>query len=216
MTYDGTGKIGAELAALYGFSPKNQTRIAELMKLAKVALEITNASRLNTDDKLRVYQWHSKRVQDIKRPDTVKQPEPVQNIKPIIKKAITPKAEPVQDFKQVDAIQFCEVKPVAVQNIKQADTTEAVQDFKQIDDYEVIHFGIKLYPNNPLHKVRRSSVALEGYFIKALVRRHGLTDNTSIRKWIEQRIIDDGGLDITNSKLTTTTQVKRMIVEAIV
>ncbi len=211
MSY--TGNLGKDLSDLYDFSPKSQDKIFSLIGQAKAALGI---EQLTETERSKVYQWHFDRVQNIKQADTVKPPVAAQSTKPVSRKIITLKARPATDFKQVDVVQFCEVEAEPVKNSQQTDIPVAVQYFKQVNNYDVIHFGIMLYPNNPLFKVRRSTVALEGYFIKALVRRYNLSDNTGIRKWIEQRIIDCGGLDVANQKLTTATQVKRMIVEAIV
>ncbi len=106
----------------------------------------------------------------------------------------------VRHFKQTDLSLFDDV-----QNIKQP---ESIHFFEKINDYDVIHFSAKLQPN------KRSNFALEGYFIKALARKYELTNNSAVRQWIEAQVINTGGLE-TNSKITVTTQVKRLIVESI-
>jgi transposase-like protein len=55
---------------------------------------------------------------------------------------------------------------------------------------------------------------LEGYLVKALQRKHGLTDNTAIRAWIEQAIKADG--ERFDSAMPLTKQVKRMMIESFV
>ena len=55
---------------------------------------------------------------------------------------------------------------------------------------------------------------LEGYLVKALQRKHDLTDNPAIRAWIEQAIKSDGVRFDSDAPLTR--QVKRLIMESFV
>lgn len=73
------------------------------------------------------------------------------------------------------------------------------------------HFGVTITHQG---QSKRTTVMLEGYLVKALKRKHGLTDNATIRAWIEQAIkADDGHFD---SSMPLTKQVKRMIIESFV
>jgi transposase-like protein len=81
------------------------------------------------------------------------------------------------------------------------DIDEAVYDFKQI------HFAIN-------RGNKRTTVMLEGYLVKALQRKHGLTHNRAIRAWIEQAIKNDGARFDSDAPLTK--QVKRLIIESLV
>ncbi len=57
--YDGVGKLGDELAKLYGFSPGNNDRIANLTAEAKAGLGITSKAKKRTaDENLALWQWH--------------------------------------------------------------------------------------------------------------------------------------------------------------
>jgi len=119
-------------------------------------------------------------------------------------------ADIVQDIKQVTHVRYFKQTDLSLfDDVQDITQIKSVQYFEQINDYDIIHFAVKLQPN------KRSNIALEGYFIKALARKYGLTDNTTVRQWIEARVADLGGLDA-NPKITVTTQVKRLIVEAIV
>jgi len=118
----------------------------------------------------------------------------------------------VQDVKQTDSGGLDLAADRIVQNIKQDapaqlddDIDVAVYDFKQI------HFAVMF-----AHKghIKRTTVMLEGYLVKALQRKHGLVDNPAIRAWIEQAIKNDGLRFDSDSPLTR--QVKRIITESLV
>lgn len=119
---------------------------------------------------------------------------------------------PVQDVKQTDNNNPDLSSDSTVQNIKQDapaqlddDIDTAVYDFKQI------HFAVMF-----AHKghIKRTTVMLEGYLVKALQRKHGLADNPAIRAWIEQAIKADGVRFDSDAPLTR--QVKRIITESLV
>ena len=212
MSY--TGNLGKDLSDLYDFSPKSQDKVFSLIGQAKAALGI---EQLTETERSKIYQWHFDRVQNIKQTDTVKPPVATQSTKPVSRKIITLKARPATDFKQVDVVQFCEVEAEPVNNSQQTDIPEAVQYLKQVDNYDVIHFGVTLQPKSRLKQSpRRSTIALEGYFVRALVRKYGFRDNAAVRQWIEARVVHLGGIDTDTPKLTATTQIKRIIIEAIV
>lgn len=93
---------------------------------------------------------------------------------------------------------------------------EAVQNIKQIKpdispdfDYVATHYAITIGG-------KRTTVAIEGYLIKPLVKRFMLSSSTEIRRWIEKRIDADAKFNANATGLTVTAQVKRIIVEAIV
>ena len=119
---------------------------------------------------------------------------------------------PVQDVKQSDNDGLDLSADSTVQHIKQDavvqlddDMDSAVYDFKQI------HFAVMF-----AHKghIKRTTVMLEGYLVKALQRKHGLIDNPAIRAWIEQAIKNDGVRFDSDAPLTR--QVKRIIIESLV
>jgi len=196
MPYDGTSKLGDALAALYGCSPRSHNKIAGLVGEAKAALGITSkAKNLPDDVKLAIYRWHYERL------------------------------NPVKYVKQVDSIQDEPVKSVEdaiVQNIKQSSPDSLVQYVKQdvtvhddidnlVYDFKQVHFAVTFsHQGQP----KRTTVMLEGYLVKALQRKHGLTDNSAIRAWIEQAIKADG--ERFDSFAPLTRQVKRMIIESFV
>lgn len=49
------------------------------------------------------------------------------------------------------------------------------------DDYDQLHFGVTI-----THKgqSKRTTVMLEGYWVKVLQRKHGLANNATIREWM--------------------------------
>jgi hypothetical protein len=67
-SYDGTSSLGAALADLYNFSPKNQTKIAQKIKEGREAVgtniisEKKKARHLTADEKIAVFNWHSQKV----------------------------------------------------------------------------------------------------------------------------------------------------------
>jgi predicted DNA binding CopG/RHH family protein len=194
MQYDGTGKLAEALAGLYGCSPRNHNKIAELMKNAKADLGMTSKARnLPDTDKLAIYRWHYQRlnpVQDFKRDNTIQLPDNTDS-------ANTPELaihSIVYDVKQNAPVQ---------QYVNNSHLT--------IDDYHQIHFAVTI---NHQKQPKRTTVMLEGYLVKALQRKHGLPDNTAIRAWIEQAIRRDGNRFDTGAPLTK--QVKRIVIESFV
>ena len=187
MQYDGSGKLGAAIADLYGLSPKSQAQIAVLIKQAKDGLGITSkAKRLPDNVKRDIYQWHYDRlntVQHIKQDDSF-QDSHIQSLN----------NASVQDVKQNIPVQ-----------LDNDDIDNSVYDFKQI------HFAVTITHKG---KPKRTTIMLEGYLVKALQRKHNLADNTAIRAWIEQAIKDAG--DRFDSYAPLTTQVKRLIIESFV
>ncbi|MDD2724019.1 MAG: hypothetical protein PHH59_08380 [Methylovulum sp.] len=184
MPYDGTSKLGDAIAALYGCSPRSHNKIAALVREAKAGLGINSKTK--------------------KMPDAVKL---------AIYRWHYERLNPVQYVKQVDNIQYEPVQSVGdaiVQDVKQDvavqnDTDNLVYDFKQV------HFAVTFTRQG---QPKRTTVMLEGYLVKALQRKHGLTDNAAIRAWIEQAIKSDGVRFDSFAPLTR--QVKRMIIESFV
>ncbi|MDI1278803.1 hypothetical protein [Methylobacter sp.] len=207
MQYDGKGKLAGAIAELCGVSAKNQTRIAALIKQAKDELGITSKAKQMPDDmKLAIYRWHYDRlnpVQDIKRDEGIQ----VDDEKPVL----SPDSV-VYDVKQAEGDKLEVLPDSGVQYVKQDDSIlnddvidHPVYDFKQI------HFAVTLAHGG---KLKRTTVMLEGYLVKALQRKHGLTDNAAIRAWIEQVIKSDG--DRFDNHAPLTRQLKRVIIESFV
>ena len=227
MQYDGSGKLGEAIAALCECSPKSSALISNLIGQAKDGLGITSKSKKLPDDvKLRIWRWHYDRlnpVQDVKQ-DSSGQDSPVQ----------LPHDATVQDVKQTKDDAPDLLPDNTVQNVKHDNTVydikqtndnnmellpdSTVQDVKQdapvqldedmdnaVYDFKQVHFAVTV-------AARRTTVMLEGYLVKALQRKHGLIDNSSIRAWIEQTIKADGMRFDPDAALTR--QVKRLIVES--
>lgn len=205
MQYDGNGKLAPAIASLFKFSPKNQTRIAKLIKEAKKALGITsNSKNLPVDVKLAIYQWHYERlnpVYDVKQADggtlDLSLNDTVQDIK--------------QDVSVQDKLIIQALPDTIVQDVKQANPVQIEGADSSVYDFKQLHFAISLKQNG---QAKRTTVMLEGYLVKALQRKHDLSDNAAIRSWIEQAIKTDGGKFDCFAPLTK--QVKRMIIESMV
>jgi hypothetical protein len=205
MKYDGKDKLGAAIADLCGLSPKSQAQIAKRIKEAKTGLGITSKSKQLPDDiKLAIYQWHYDRlntVQDVKQDENA-QDSPAQSLHNGI----------VQDVKQADDDKLELLPDKAIQHVK-PDIPVPMNDNMDgsVCDFKQIHFAVTI-----THKGRpkRTTVMIEGYLMKALQRRHGLTDNPAIRAWIEQAIKNDGVRF--DSLAPLTKQVKRIMIESFV
>jgi hypothetical protein len=62
-TYDGKKAVGDVLAALYGFSPKNDSKVTEKINEVKNAGVIPHDAKRPTKlQKIAIYQWHIDRV----------------------------------------------------------------------------------------------------------------------------------------------------------
>ncbi len=205
MQYDGSGKLAEAIADLFGLSPKSQEQVAKRIKEAKAGLGITSKAKVLPDDvKLAIYQWHYDRlnpVQNIKQGGNG-QDSPVQSLHDAT----------VQDVKQTDNNNPDLLAGSTVQNIKQDAPTQLDDDIDNaVYDFKQIHFAVMF-----AHKghIKRTTIMLEGYWVKALQRKQGLTDNPAIRAWIEQAIKDDGVRFDSDAPLTR--QVKRIIIESLV
>jgi hypothetical protein len=100
----------------------------------------------------------------------------------------------------------------SVQYVKQDNPVHIDDDIdSSVYDFKQIHFAVTItHKGQP----KRTTVMIEGYLVKALQRKHGLTDNTAIREWIEQAIKNDGVRFDSFAPLTK--QVKRIIIESLV
>ena len=97
----------------------------------------------------------------------------------------------------------------SVYNVKQDSPIQSNDDNSDYD-FKHIHFAVTINHNE---QAKRTTVMLEDYLVKALQRKHGLSDNTAIRLWLEQAIKDDGRFD---SIQPLTRQLKRLIIESLV
>jgi hypothetical protein len=107
-----------------------------------------------------------------------------------------------------------EVKETPVDNdVQYVKQDSPVQDNNVVDssvqDFKQLHFAVTVTHDG---KPKRTTVMLEGYLVKALRYRQGLTDNAAIRTWVEQAIKSD---DRFESFAPLTRQVKRIIVESL-
>ncbi len=125
---------------------------------------------------------------------------------------ITSKSKKLPDDVKLEIWQWHYDRLNPVQDVKHGDVQDIKPDVpvQLNDDYAQLHFGVTVKRQG---QVKRTTVMLEGYLVKALGRKHGLTDNAAIRAWIEQAIQTGGGYD-DNEALTK--QVKRLIVESFV
>lgn len=111
----------------------------------------------------------------------------------------------VQDIKQDEAPNPEGQPDSPVYNVKQDEPLTDSGD-NNLDDFGQVHFAIQA-------RGKRTTVMLEGYLVKALQRKQGLTGNAATRAWIEQAIKADSRFD---SHAPLTRQVKRLIVESFV
>lgn len=125
---------------------------------------------------------------------------------------ITSRAKKLPDDVKLDIYRWHYDRLNPAQDVKQADDDKlellpdnAVYDFKQI------HFGVTISHDG---EPKRTTVMLDGYLVKALQRKHGLTDNPAIRAWVEQAIKNEGSKF--DSLAPLTKQVKRIIIESFV
>ena len=118
----------------------------------------------------------------------------------------------VQDVKRIDDDKLELLPDKTVQYVKQDISVQIDDDIdSSVYDFKQIHFAVTITHQGQL---KRTTVMIEGYLVKALQRKHGLTDNPAIRAWIEQAIKNDGVRF--DSLAPLTKQVKRIIIESFV
>lgn len=214
MQYDGKSKLADAIATLYGYSPRNHNKIAELIRQAKTGLRTTGKARVMPEAvKQDIYRWLSERLSPVQntKQANVNQNDLFQSIddgvdptiKPINGKRPWLTDSPMQTINRDEAIQY--IKQTAP--VKRDDSNSGLNP----DDFDQLHFGVTI---NHKGQTKRTTVMLEGYWVKALQRKHGLVNNATIRVWIEQEIKAAGGKFDSHEALTK--QVKRIMIESFV
>lgn len=126
-----------------------------------------------------------------------------QPLKPINNKQSSLTKSPKQTSKPDNAIQ--QLKQIA--RVKRDENDSGLNPH----DFDQLHFGVTItHQGQP----KRTTIMLEGYWVKALQRKYGLANNATIRAWIEQAMKADGGKFDSHEALTK--QVKRMMIESFV
>lgn len=214
MQYDGKSKLADAVAELYGYSPRNHNKIANLIQQAKTDLGIAGKAKIMPEKvKQDIYHWLSERLsagQKSKQGDS-SQVDLFQSLDINMSQTSKPtndkRALPIDNITRT-------IKPnEVVQHIKQNTRVKYDDNNKGVtpDDFDQLHFGVTItYKGQP----KRTTVMLEGFWVKALQRKHGLANNATIRAWIEQEITADGGKFDSHEALTK--QVKRMMIESFV
>ena len=200
--YNGSGKLGDAIAELYGCSPKNNNRIAELVANAKAELGIiSKAKKLPDDVKLAIYQWHCDRV----RPAT-------NNAVEIISHNDGNNGVEIfsHDGSNESVELYSQPEPsLPVDIISQPEHDKAVEINSQYVDTALVR--VAFYIQRQGKRVRQV-IALDGFYVNALMLATGMA-KADVPKWVQQAIDGwaafDGGLPITR-------QVKLLIVRELI
>jgi len=202
--YDGNGKLGDAIAALYGCSPKSNNRIAELVAVAKADLGITTKAKvLPADVKLSIWRWHFDQLRqeadaDVKIDSQAAQPDSVNII------SHDASNESVELYSH-------STPPDSVEIISQPEHDEAVEINSQYADTALVRiaFYIQRQGKKRVKQERvRQVIALDGFYVNALMLATGIT-KADVPKWVQQAIDAWAAFD---GELPITRQVKLLLI----
>jgi len=205
FTYNGTGKLSEALAELYGISPKNHNKIAELIKQAKKALAISNQARqMPTGTRLLIYRWHVERVHSNTNSVAIfKQAEQIEPIG-LHQQADSERVETISHAEVVDAVDI----------ITQLNDSQSVEIISQAP----IHQSVELFSQTRIAfyvqkhgKRERQVIALEGYYLNALAVLG--VNKAEVPKWVQAAVDNWIAFD---PELPITRQVKYLIVSGLI
>jgi hypothetical protein len=222
--YDGAGRLGEAIAALYGFSPKNQPRIAEKIKEAKAALNIvSDAKVLPNSDRLKVYRWHYDRLHPAANEsvETISHTEASDNVEIFSQPnqddsvKIDSQPEPITLNESVELYSQANSQPVeiisqdvqgnAVETISQSkanDTVEINSHYEMNDVVRIAFYTVK-------HGMKtRQVIALDGFYVNALMLAAGIPKQ-DVPKWVQAAV---NGWAAFDSALPITRQVKYLLI----
>ncbi|MCX7095263.1 MAG: hypothetical protein NTY50_17685 [Methylobacter sp.] len=200
--YNGVGKLGDAIAELYGCSPKNNNRIAELVAKAELGI-VSKTKKLPDDVKRAIYQWHCDRM----RPAT-------NNAVEIISQADS--NDGVEIFSHDDSNESVELysqpePSLPVDIISQPEYDKAVEINSQYADTALIRiaFYIQRQGKKRVKQARvRQVIALDGFYVNALMLATGI-DKKGVPAWVQSAV---NGWAAFDGELPVTRQVKLLIV----
>lgn len=198
MAYDGTTPLQPIIAELIGCSPKNQSKIANVTKQAKLDLGITSkARRLPAETKIQIYkhlvELYSQRndneiVEIISQPDS---------------------AIPVETISQANTAKIPEPQNTQQTTVEiNSQDNKGVEIFSHTNNFDNVRVAFYVIRDG---KRERQVISLDGYFINALssikVSKQG------VPQWVQAQINNWTAFD---SKLPITRQVKYLIMHEVV
>jgi hypothetical protein len=197
--YDGTGQLGIALAALYGYSVKNQNKTAKLIKQAKDALGmISTARNLSTNVKLTIYGWHWDQLHNNDSVEIYSQAWaqlPVETISQgdTVEDKVQPEDVEISSHTQAQS----PVEIISHSNAVELNSQYGINDLIRIAFYTT-NAGVK----------KRQVIALEGFYLNALMLATGITKQ-DVPKWVQAAVDGWGAFD---SRLPITKQVKLLLI----
>lgn len=219
--YDGSGKLGDAIAALYGCSPRSNNKISALVGEAKAALGVGKSKKLDADVNRSIWQWHFDRV----RPATADTAEvnsqgACLNAVELFSQSIQP--DTVDIISQSDSDHSVEINsqpesPLLVDIISQPEHDAPVEVISQIDSREAVEINpcyadtalirIAFYVQRQGKRVRQV-IALDGFYINALMLATGI-NKADVPKWVQSAV---NGWSAFDGELPITRQVKMLLV----
>ncbi|BCG63898.1 MAG: hypothetical protein methR_P1644 [Methyloprofundus sp.] len=198
MAYDGTTPLQPLIAELIGCSPKNQSKIANVTKQAKLDLGITSkARRLPHKTKIQIHKHlvelysqsdDNKLVEIISQPDS---------------------AKPVETISQDNATKIPE--PQNTQQITveiNSQDNECVEIFSHANNFDNVRVAFYVTRDG---ERERQVISLDGYFINALASIK--VSKQDVPQWVQAQVNDWMAFD---SKFPITRQVKYLIMREVV
>ena len=197
IVYDGTGKLGDAIAALYGCSPRSNNKISALVGEAKAALGVGKSKKLDADVNRAIWKWHYDRLHQ----------EADADVKIYSQSA---NSQSVDIISQVDDNELVEIisqpeLPLPVDIISQSGGNEVVEIFSQYPDTALVRIAFNIQRQG---KRVRQVIALHGFYINALMLATGIT-KAVVPKWVQAAVDSWAAFD---AELPITLQVKLLLI----
>ncbi len=227
QNYDGTGKLGDAIAALYGCSPRSNNKISALVGEAKAALGVGKSKKLDADVNQSIWQWHFDRLHpeadaDVKIDSQAAQLDSVNII------SHTDSNESVELYSHSTPPDLVEIysqpePSLSVDIISHDDSNEIVEIISQPEHDESVEINSQ-YADTALVRIAfyiqrqgkkrvkqervRQVIALDGFYINALMLATGI-DKKGVPAWVQSAV---NGWAAFDGELPVTRQVKLLIV----
>lgn len=201
--YNQNINLQANLATLLNCSIKSNNKISGAINEAKTALGITDKTQhLSQDLRFSIWDYHRGKLANVENASQGAAAVAVEDISQTDIEAIAPPiacgSTNVEDISQA-------ASGAPVENASQPHAPEPVENVSRLSDY--VPYRFRFSYTTPKGDLKSDVIALEGYFVNALMALAGIT-KAQVPVWISEAVSDWMGFDY---QLGATRQIKKLI-----